>query len=110
MGMIVEDVMTASTWIAQALSSSGYHADFNPGSLWEIDRFFDEHSRDGRPVAGGLLSEALGSRLFALGAYVGEVIRRQLGGEWHGDDSDPKAEISVELRLPDGTVCWPVQA
>jgi hypothetical protein len=109
MGTIVEDVGKAAEWIAMALSSFGYHADFTPRSLWEIDRFFDEQSHDGDPVPGGLLSEALGSRVFALGSYVGEVIRRQIGGEWFGDDTDPEAEISVELRLPDGTICWPVQ-
>ena len=40
---------------------------------------------------------------------VGEVVRRTKGGEWVGDDSDPEAEIRVELHLPDGTRCWPVQ-
>ncbi|MGO9110751.1 MAG: hypothetical protein ACLP9L_16135 [Thermoguttaceae bacterium] len=109
MGTIVEDVGEAAEWIAMALSSSGYSADFTPKSLWEIDRFFDEHSRHGDPVPGGLLSDALGSRVFALGSYVGEVIRRHIGGEWFGNDSDTRAEISVELRLPDGSICWPVQ-
>lgn len=109
MGTIVEDARESAEWIATALSSSGYRADFTPDSLWEIDRFFDEHSRDGEPIAGGLLSESLGSRVFALGSYVGEVIRRNVGGEWRGDDSHPEAEINIELRLPDGAQCWPVQ-
>ena len=109
MGTIVEDVGKAAEWIAMALSSSGYRADFTPKSLWEIDRFLDEHSQHGDPVPGGLLSESLGSRVFALGSYVGEVIRRHMGGQWSGDDTDPEAEIGVELRLPDGTICWPIQ-
>jgi hypothetical protein len=46
---------------------------------------------------------------FAIGGYVGEVLRRNVGGEWQGDDSDPDAEINVEVALPDRTVCWPVQ-
>ena len=109
MTSILEDVQTSAEWISKALGSSGYQADFSPDSLIEIDRFFAEHCRDGKPVRGGLLSESLGSRLFAVGAYVGEVIRRNVGGEWRGDDSDPQAEISVSLHLPDGNVCWPVQ-
>jgi hypothetical protein len=40
---------------------------------------------------------------------VGEVIRRSVGGKWSGDDSDPEAEVNVELHLPDGSVVWPVQ-
>ncbi len=109
MATIKEDIATASKWISKALKSSGYRADFTPASLQEIDRFFDEHSANGGPVAGGLLAESLGSRLFAIGSYVGEVLRNHLGGEWHGDDSDPQVEINVELRLADGTVCQPVQ-
>lgn len=45
----------------------------------------------------------MGQRLVAVGAYVREVFRRELGGEWHGDNGDPEAEINVELRLPDGS-------
>jgi hypothetical protein len=109
MGNLKEDIHTSAEWISHALQSSGYRADFSPESLWEIDRFFDEQSAHGQAEPGGLLSEGLGARIFALGAYVGEVVRRKLGGEWVGDDSDPQAEISVELKLPDGTRCWPTQ-
>jgi hypothetical protein len=109
MGTIKEDIATSSDWIARALSSSGYRADFSPESLWEVDRFFDEHSQDGAAKPGGLLSQDLGSRLFAIGSYIGEVVRRKVGGEWVGDDADPQAEIQVELHLPDGARCWPVQ-
>jgi len=109
MGTIVEDVLAQADWVANALSQTGYKADFSPVSLWEIDRFFDDNSRNGQAVPGGLLSDQLGPRLFSLGAYVGEVIRRNRGGEWIGDDKDPQAEINVQLHLPDGTTCWPVQ-
>ena len=109
MPTIREDIDTASQWIAGALSESGYDADFSPNSLVEIDRFFSEHSADGQPVPGGLLCESLGSRLFSLGAYSGEVLRRNVGGEWRGDDDDPAVELTVELHLPDSTICWPMQ-
>jgi hypothetical protein len=109
MASILEDVQVSADWISKALASSGYNADFSPDSLIEIDRFFAENVHDGKAVASGLLSESLGSRLFAIGSYVGEVIRRNIGGEWRGDDSDPQAEINVAFHLANGTVCWPVQ-
>jgi hypothetical protein len=109
MGTIKEDLASGSEWIAKALSSSGYRVDFSPQSLWEIDRFFDDHSKNGAAKPGGLLSQDLGSRLFAIGSYIGEVVRREIGGEWVGDDADPRAEINVELHLPDGARSWPVQ-
>src|SRR5262249_36871086 len=109
MGTIKEDINKSAEWIALALKSSGYRADFTPQSLWEIDRFFDDHSANGNAKPGGLLSQSLGSRIFAVGAYIGEVVRRNVGGEWVGDDTDPKAEITVELHLPDGRGCRPIQ-
>jgi hypothetical protein len=106
---IVDDVLGSAEWISTALRSSGYAADFSPGSLWEVDRFFDEHTEGGRPRRRGLLAESTGSRLFGIGAYIGEVIRRDVGGEWEGDDTDPEAEINVAVRLSDGSLIWPVQ-
>jgi hypothetical protein len=106
---LIEDAERAADWIAEALSSSGYRADYSLDSLREIDRFFDAHSRDGEAVPGGLLSEQLGHRLFALGSYVGEVIRRHHGGVWRGDDGDPHGEVDLELVLPGDTILWPIQ-
>jgi hypothetical protein len=106
---VVEDVKKGWLWMATALSSSGYAADLSPASLREIDRFFDEQSRRGKARPGGLLSRELGQRLFGIGAYVGEVIRRARGGEWIADDHDPEAEVNVAVRLTDGTILWPVQ-
>jgi hypothetical protein len=52
---IVEDVVASAEWIATALTSSGYRADFAATSLWEIERFFAEQSRDGRAIPGGIV-------------------------------------------------------
>lgn len=106
---IVSDALASAEWISRALSQSGYKADFTLESLKQIDRFFEEQAPNGQPKAGGLLSEQLGARLFAIGAYVGEVIRRHNSGEWQGDDNDTRAEINVAVRLKTGTVLWPVQ-
>ncbi len=109
MAKLLEDIETAADWIAQALNSSGYRADFSPESLWEIDRFFEEQSSGGKAKRGGLLAEGLGQRIFGIGSYMGEVVRRPIGGEWITDDDDPNGEVNIELRLADGSQCWPVQ-
>jgi len=106
---IVDDVMSGADWIASALNSSGYEADFSPSSLCEVDRFYDEHTSNGAALPNGLLAEETGARLFALGSYVGEVIRQSIGGEWVGNDDDPQAEINVELRLAKNDRVWPTQ-
>ncbi len=106
---IVTDAEAAANWIASALTSSDYQADFTVESLKEVERFFLEHTQDGKPKPNGLLSEDLGSRLFALGSYVGEVIRREVDGEWVGSDDDPQSEINIAVRIPPDTMMWPVQ-
>ncbi len=106
---IVSDARASADWIARALTSSGYKADFYMESLREVDRFFDDHAPGGTVRPDGLLSEDLGARIFAIGSYVGETLRRQLGGDWEGDDGDPQAEINLALKLKSGPVVWPVQ-
>ena len=97
-----EDIAISKDWIATALRSSGYNADFTLESLKEIDRFFDEQ-------IDGLLVKNRGSKLFALGCYIGEVLIDEYGGQWITDDSDPKGEINIAVRFDDGSIVWPVQ-
>ena len=99
-----QDIVTAKDWIALALNSSNYSADFSLDSLKEIDRFFDEQN-----VPGGLLSKNGGQRIFALGTYIGEVIINDVGGEWLTDDNDPNGEMNIAVKLNNGNIIWPVQ-
>jgi hypothetical protein len=104
----VADVISMAHWVAGALTRSGYRADFSVSSLREVDRFFDEQSADGRPVDGGLLASDTDARIFALGAYVGEVLRREAGGTWHADSGSSDGALGLSVVLPDQTVVWPV--
>lgn len=58
MTSLLDDIHTSAKWIARALNSSGYKADFTPESLRDIERFMDEHSNHGVAVAHGLLATA----------------------------------------------------
>ncbi len=106
---LISDAEEAALWIAGALRQSGCDADFTVDSLYEIERFFAEHSYEGKSVPGGLLAENTGSRVFALGAYIGEVLIRAKGGEWYAEVGDPEGEINIEVRFSDGERIWPMQ-
>jgi hypothetical protein len=106
---IVTDIHDAAQWLAGALPRAGYRADFSVDSLRDIDRFFDEQAPNGKPRPGGLLGDGTGAILFAVGAYVGEVIRRAAGGAWQGVDADPNVTVDVALKLPGGSIIWPMQ-
>jgi len=106
---VVVDAGKSAEWVSKALVSSGYKADFSVESLKEVDRFLEDQAPNGVPKANGLLAKDLGARIFGLGSYVGEVLRRHAGGTWQGDDSDPQTEIDLKLVLPNGSVLWPAQ-
>lgn len=108
MGTLREDIDEGARWVGSAMRSSGYRADGSVASLAEVDRFLGEHTTGGQARADGLLAEQFGWRVFCLGSYVGEVLRTSVGGEWETDDTDPEGELTVALRLPDGTVVRPV--
>lgn len=99
-----DDIAKGIQWIVEALNSSDYKADYSLESLKEIDRFLEKEQRPG-----GILEQNRGAILFALGCYVGDVIRQQTGGTWLTNDKDPMGEVNITLQLPSGTVIWPVQ-
>ncbi len=101
---LAEDIPKAADWLRAAMASSGYRLDGTLESFRELDRFFEEQQRPG-----GLLDGRVGSKLFAIGSYMGQVLTERLGGAWETDDGDPQGEINVAVRLPDGSLCWPVQ-
>ena len=101
---LLQDIMTSKDWVAKALNSSNYKADFSINSLKEIDRFFDEQN-----TPDGIINRNRGQILFALGAYIGEVIISAYGGEWLTDDNDPQGEVNIAVQLKNGSIIFPVQ-
>ena len=99
----MEDIPKAAKWFEEAMASSGYVLDGTLESFQELDRFIDEQKRPG-----GLLDGKAGSKLFGMGAYVGQTLIAQLGGRWETDDRDPQGEVNIAVTLSSGTV-WPVQ-
>ena len=100
---LMEDIPKAARWLEEAMTSSGYVLDGTLESFQELDRFIDEQKRPG-----GLLDGTVGSKLFGMGAYVGQTLIAQLGGRWETDDRDPQGEVNIAVTLSSGTV-WPVQ-
>ena len=103
---LLEDIKISSDWIATALNSSGYDADFTVKSLKEIDKFISDNSDNNDTK--GLLLEGTGKKIFALGSYVGEVIIKNCNGCWETNDSDPVGEINICVSI-NGKKIFPVQ-
>ena len=106
---LLKDIDMGADYVAKAMTHTGYLADYSIESLKDVDRLIDENSKDGKPTPDGMLSKDLGTRMFSIGAYVGEVLRRNIGGDWWGDMNDFMVKVNVELRLENGSVVWPMQ-
>lgn len=101
---LLQDIYTHSDWIIKALNSSGYAVDYSIDSMKEIDRFIDEQN-----LPGGLIERNRGQIIFALGAFIGQTTIKLYGGEWITDDNDPRGELEIAVKLPNGFLMWPVQ-
>ncbi|MBR1599371.1 MAG: hypothetical protein IJ661_10755 [Lachnospiraceae bacterium] len=101
---LAEDIPVSAEWAKDNLNKTGYEVDYNLESMKEVERFFNEQSKEG-----GVLTGKSGSILFSLGCLIGETIIRICGGEWVTDDDDPMGEINIAVKLPNDAVVWPVQ-
>lgn len=86
-------------WAADAVAATGEgpgpRLDHSAQSLWRVDRVIDGLRRGGAPYA------EVETALRGLGAYAGEVIVRQAGGEWWATGGDHW------VRTPDGRLWDP---
>jgi tetratricopeptide (TPR) repeat protein len=107
---VIEEFQRAAGAAAASLRNWGYRLDSSLGSLHEVDRFFRENYGNGKPLPGGKAADRDRLFVFSIGIYIGEVIRRQSGGDWHvGDPSNPVGTLS--LRLSNGEqICPPLWA
>lgn len=103
------DITGSAELAAEAMQEAGYHTDFSLESLAEMDRCFAEKVNSETPGYRDFFAEDLSGRSFTMGAYLGEVIRQSVGGEWVGESEDPMIHVNLQLELPDGSICRPMK-
>jgi hypothetical protein len=105
-----EDIHKQSAWLVKAFKSDRIGLDYTIESFKKIDLFFEQNSVPGKANPNGRLSKNLGPVLFSIGAYVGNTIIKALPGSiWITDDKDPEGEITAQVKLPNGSIIWPMQ-
>lgn len=110
MATLLEDTHKSSDWVVRAFAEFGSNLDYSLESLKDIDVFFDAQTENGDVKPGGLLEKHFGSKIFAIGAYVGEtLIKNCPGSEWVTDDNDPEGELNISVKLGNGHIVWPGQ-
>ena len=110
MGTLLQDIKTQSDWIAKAFAADKLKLDYSIRSFMEIDKFFAKHSKAGKAIPRGRLAQNLGAIVFSLGSYVGQTLIKNIpGAVWQTNDSDPEGEVNASVKLPDGTIVFPMQ-
>ncbi len=110
MATLLQDIKTQSEWIVKAFAADKLKLDYSIQSFIEIDKFFNQHSKEGQAVKGGRLAQDLGPIMFSIGSYVGQTIIKNVPGSvWITDDKDMEGEFTASVKLPDGTQIFPMQ-
>lgn len=74
-----------------------------------VDRFFNSYVKNGVPTPGSLLEQDLDGWLLAFGAYVGEVLKKNLKDSKWVWETYPAGEDDAELQLASGRRLRPIE-
>jgi hypothetical protein len=111
-GMALADRVRADArTAAQELNDRGYDADYSVDSLKEVEGFFRaETAGPGKARRGSVLRTQSDTVLATIGAYVGEVLRREAGGRYSNEDPLGQGAKTLTLTLPDSSKTFPIDA
>jgi len=115
------DMTALAQKFAESLKAKGVLLDFKPSSLAVIDRVLAAAKGDLKNMSAADKRNVENHACVSIGAYVGEVVRREEGGVWvQGDDGLPRVDLGSHLapvvavvlglfehgrvRMPDGPV------
>jgi hypothetical protein len=99
-------IMEAASWAASMVGSRGVTLDGSVESLRILDMLVD----DARDAIKGEPNAPQAALLWALGAYLGEVLRNARGGSWQvGAFDDLDQFWGSSLFFADGLQVWPMQ-
>lgn len=108
MASLEKDIKKSANWLVKAFAALEKELDFSVKSVEHIETVLAEQFEDGQAKSDGLFASGLGGKLFAISAYIGEVvIRNTKATKWVTDDNDPQGEINIKLVSANGTEMFP---
>jgi hypothetical protein len=108
MASLKKDIKRSSAWLVKAFAALGKNLDYSVESIEHIEELLSKEFKDGQPIPNGLFEGGLGGKLFAVSAYIGEVvIKNTKATKWITDDNDPGGELNITLLSANGTSMFP---
>ena len=110
MSRLKEEIEKSSEWLIAAFKSLNLRLDYSVHSVRYIDNMIDAQFDNGKPRPGGILFENAGPKLFAISAYLGEVVIRNTPGTyWVTNDDDPEGEVNIKVVSARKVEMYPAQ-
>jgi hypothetical protein len=101
----VLEILAAQVASANWMEDFGIELTGQPSDLTKLDELLEGGSQFRRR-----LSNFDGCDAYrCVGAYVGQLLQRELGAAWWIDPDDLLSELGWAMRLPSGAVIWPTQ-
>ena len=93
---LMEEIPKAEAWLKENMERFGQPLDGTHESFAVLDVFFEEQCKPGGLLAGKV--RYMKNQLFAVGAYVGQVLVNELGGTWVTDDKAREGEALIDRK------------
>jgi hypothetical protein len=108
MASLSKDIKKYSNWLVMTFARLDINLDYSVKSVELIENYLCEQLEDGKPKNGSYFDGRVGSKLFALSSYLGEVIIKNTSAtKWVTNDKDPQGEINIKLVSANGTEMYP---
>lgn len=107
MADLLEQMIQSADSVVALCGAHGVELDYSIDSLRRVDDFIEKYCPQGVPTRGGPFYDQTLMKIFAVGLYVGEVMRRNVGGSW-SDAALEQSAFGYCLVMEDGAVVWPV--
>ena len=110
MGNLKEDIKDGAEWTVTAFKALGKDLDYSIKSVEHIENILEEQFKNGKPIENGLFANGLGSKVFSIASYIGEVIIRNTNNtNWEFDSADPENDFNMMVSSKSGSKIWPMQ-
>ncbi len=87
----------------------GVDLDYSIESLHRIENYLEENYPSNQDAKNPFPAVRVGVKIFYIGAYLGETLRKKLGGNWQFDEHDPLGQIRAELCFENGERIRPIE-
>lgn len=106
---IAEEIREAHESLVSIFADFGIRLDYSLESLGTIEGYLEENYPVSQGAGSAWPAVRVGVKIYYIGAYLGETLRRVHGGAWSFDEKDPLGQIRAEMRLGNGRSLRPIE-